>query len=156
MRVSRIHALLGLIFCIGALTQLGSGTCQTAGPKSFVRTFDDSSNWRIVEIKPEFHGGDKTWRMIVDTVAESYDLEVIEKDSGYLRSAWKYTFIKNQTVSENYRSRVVIKLNEGITQVKVKVESNWLSSDGWEIGYDTVLLEDIYSDIQGKLGRTIR
>jgi hypothetical protein len=157
MKVPRKHAVVGLLMCIAALTQLGQGACQTTGkPKSFVRTFDDSSNWRIVEIKPESQGAENTWRTIVDTVAEKYDLEVIEKESGYLRSAWKYTYVKHGAISENYRSRVVIKLDEKVLQAKVKVESHWLSSAGWELGYDTVLLEDIYSDIQGKIGRIVR
>lgn len=69
--------------------------------------------------------------MIVDTVALKYDLEVIEKDSGYLRSTWKYTTTgrkdsSSRVVVDNYRSRVIIKM-DGNGKARVKSESSWLA-----------------------------
>lgn len=152
-------ATAGLTACAGVLILMLGGACSTAGgggskPKSFVRTYDDS-NWRNVEIRDELKGED-VWRSIVDTVAAKYDLEVIEKDSFYLRTAFKYTYVVRKTVSENYRSRIVVKGDRDGKIVKIKVDSQWQSSTGWEQGYDLLLLEDIYSDIQGKVGRVVR
>ena len=74
-----------------------------------------------------------------------YDLEVIERDAGYIRSSWKYSYFSGDKVIDRYRSRIVVKL-KGVPDwktVQVKCESNWLDNKGWILGYDTRLLEDI-------------
>ena len=32
---------------------------------------------------------DKAWQVIVSTITEDFEIDVIEKDSGYLMTAWK-------------------------------------------------------------------
>lgn len=160
MTLRKRLAVLGMLLSAGALATL-SMACATAParPTSFVRTFDDSTAWKTVEVREDLIGKPDVWRMIVDTVALKYDLEVIEKDSGYLRTTWKFTASGRQDgtsrmVVDNYRSRVIIKLDAH--QVRLKSESSWLAQAGWENGYDTVLQQEVYSDIQGKVGRVTR
>lgn len=151
----RTKAVLWVVFSIIIFTFFSSG-CASRKPKSFIVTYDTSANWRVVEINSTFVGEtDKIWKTLVDTISAKYDLEVLQKDSGYLRTSWKYTLIKRGRVSDKYRSRIVVKSDIDFTQLKIKVESNWLESQGWVTGFDTNLLEEVYSDIQGKLGRVI-
>ena len=92
--------------------------------------------------------------MLVDTLSQKFDLEVLQKDAGYMRSAWKYTFYKGGKVSERYRSRMTVKLlGTPWDRAQIKCESNWLKGDEWEVGYDEAILDDVYKDIQGKLSR---
>lgn len=162
MRLRRGLASLGILFSVGALgaLSLACATAVKAPPTSFVKTFDDSSTWKTIEVRDDLVGKPDVWRMIVDTVALKYDLEVIEKDSGYLRSTWKYTTTgrkdsSSRVVVDNYRSRVIIKM-DGNGKARVKSESSWLGDLGWEMGYDTIVQQEVYSDLQGKIGRVTR
>jgi uncharacterized lipoprotein len=124
-------------------------------PKSFIVTYDQST-WRVIDIREDFKGKiNKIWETLVDTISEKYDLETINKDSGYLRTAWKYTYVVKSQISNKYRSRIVVKVDQDFNQLKIKCDSHWLGDNGWLQGYDTILLENIYSDVQGKLGRVI-
>lgn len=129
----------------------------TSLPRTFVATRDDPGVWKIVEIR-ESLTNEQVWTIIVDTISQKYDLEVLQKDGGYLRTSWKYTYLDGEKVSDRYRTRFVIKLSGAPNwdKAQLKCESNWLEDDGWISGYDTHLLEEIYGDIQGKLGRVRR
>jgi hypothetical protein len=131
--------------------------CATTPPETFMRTHDEPGIWKSVEIR-EGSTNDKIWEILVDTLSQKYDLEVLERDAGYIRSSWKYTFFEGEKVIDRYRSRIVVKLTGTPTwdKAQVKCESNWLDKHGWILGYDTRLLEDIYGDLQGKLGRVRR
>jgi hypothetical protein len=146
-RATILGAIAALIFVLGC----------SGPPKTFMKTFDEPGIWKTVDISTSINS-DQIWRLLVDTLSQRYDLEVLEKDSGYLRTSWKYTYIKGGKVTDRYRSRIVVKLNGSPwDQARVKCESNWLEKDkGWILGYDTRLLEDVYGDIQGKLGRVRR
>ena len=125
-------------------------------PKSFLKTYDEPGVWKTVDIRQDLDKG-KAWRDLVDTLSQKYDLEVLEKESGYLRTSWKYTYVRGGEISSRYRSRIVVKLlGDPWDKVQVKCESNWLEDQGWIMGYDIRLLEDVYGDIQGKLGRVRR
>ncbi|MFA5260937.1 MAG: hypothetical protein WC450_06910 [Candidatus Omnitrophota bacterium] len=145
-----LHISIGLIL---ALVLAGC----TSAPKTFMRTHDEPGIWKTVEIREEMEN-DKIWEVLVDTLSQKYDLEVVERGSGYIRSSWKYSYFSGQKVIDRYRSRVVVKIKGTPVwdTVQVKCESNWLDNKGWILGYDTLLLEDIYGDIQGKLGRVRR
>jgi len=143
-----------IVFIVGFLMIFSIG-CMA--PKSFMRTYGEQSSWKVVEVREDIKE-EELWIKLVDTLSQKYDLEVIEKKSGYLRTSWSYTtvdFFKN--IDDRYRSRILIKINKiGQLRVSIKCESNWLSSGGGESGYDSILLEDVYGDIQGKIGRVRR
>jgi hypothetical protein len=147
--------MLGLL----AICMITVGCSHKGGvpkPESFIVTHDATGDWRIIEIRNDLIGKkDTIWSVLVDTVSTKYDLETLSKETGYLRSSWKHTYIYNEQIISNYRSRIVVKIDDVKPELKIKVESNWLSDRGWLQGYDTILLKDIYSDIQGKVGRII-
>jgi hypothetical protein len=126
-------------------------------PRTFVATRDDPGVWKIVEIR-EGLTNEQVWTIIVDTISQKYDLEVLQKEGGYLRTSWKCTYLEGEKVSDRYRTRFVIKLSGSPSwdKAQLKCESNWMEDEGWIAGYDTQLLEEIYGDIQGKLGRVRR
>ena len=130
-----------------------------APPASFMRTHDDPGIWKSIDVR-EGLLKDDLWRTVVDTLSQKYDLEVITKDSGYVRTSWKYTYIipDRNIVSDRYRSRIIVKFSgEAWNVLQVKCESNWLEPKaGWVLGYDTRLLEDVYGDLQGRVGRIRR
>lgn len=126
-------------------------------PRTFVATRGDTGEWKVLEIR-EGMTNEQVWAIFVDTLSQKYDLEVIQKDGGYIRTAWKYTYLDGDKVSDRYRTRFVVKLSGSPSwdKAQLKCESNWLEDEGWISGYDSQLLEEMYGDIQGKIGRVRR
>jgi len=125
-------------------------------PATFLRTFDEPGTWKSIEVR-EGLTKDQLWRLVVDALAQKFDMEVLDKESGYIRTSWKYTYVIEEKIIENYRSRIIIKfLGEAWNTLQVKSEANWMEKGGWILGYDTRLLEDVYGDIQGRIGRIRR
>ena len=126
-------------------------------PRTFVANRSDTAEWKVLEIR-EGLSNDQAWAIYVDTLSQKYDLEVIQKDGGYIRTAWKFTFQDGEKISDRYRTRFVVKLSgtPNWDKAQLKCESNWLEDEGWIAGYDSHLLEEMYGDIQGKIGRVRR
>jgi len=124
--------------------------CKTA-PETFIKTMEPG--WKTVEVR-EGMEKEELWHAVLDTVARKYDIEVIAKDSGYLRSAWLHQI--TGTLREDYRSRIIVKFSQDWKKVDIKIESHFLVGGSWVIGYDFALLEDVYGDIQGKVGSVRR
>ena len=120
-------------------------------PTSFVKT--SVADWKTVEFRPNLER-ESAWRMIADTLAKNYDIEVIDKDSGYIRTAWMHT--TTGKVNERYRTRIISKIPLSDDRVEIKTEAHWLSDSGWVAGYDTIMMDQVYSDIQGSVGRVTR
>ena len=123
-----------------------------AAPKTFVKTMEPT--WAGVELRDDVTY-DKAWNTIVDTLVRRFDLEVLEKSDGYLRTNWLYTWTGK--VSENYRVRVAVKFSPDHEKCDIKSEAEYFRpGSGWVMGYDTRLLATIKSDIMGSIGRTTR
>jgi hypothetical protein len=150
---------LAVPIAIATSTVLLAVGCFSMMPSTFVRTHDEPGIWKSIEIKDGL-AKDDVWRTVVDALSQKYDLEVIEKESGYLRTSWKYTYVQpgQNSVSDRYRSRIVAKfMGDKWDVVQVKCESEWLEpNSGWIMGYDSRLLEDVFGDLQGRVGRVRR
>ena len=125
-------------------------------PETFLKTYDEPGVWKSIEVREGLTKED-AWKTVVDAIAQKFDLEVLDKESGYLRTSWKFSYIIQGKVSDKYRSRIIIKFQSGEAKlIQVKSEANWLETDGWILGYDTRLLEDVYGDLHGRIGRVRR
>ena len=58
-------------------------------PTTFVRTMEPS--WNTVEIRKDLTG-DQAWDAVVDLMARRFDIEVLSKTDGYLRTGWLYSW----------------------------------------------------------------
>jgi hypothetical protein len=100
-------------------------------------------------------GKDELWTAVVAVLSREFDVEVAQKDSGYVQTAWKRTYVVAKGVqSERYRARLVVKfLGADWRTVQVRSDALWYGGYDWEQGYDTILLEHAYGDLQGSIGR---
>jgi hypothetical protein len=111
------------------------------------------ATWASVEVRPEL-GYENAWNSVVDLLARRFDLEVISKDNGYIRTNWLYTW--TGVMSDNYRVRVTIKFSPDHTKVEVKSEAQFHGLEGWILGTDEALLQTLKTDIMGTVGRSTR
>jgi len=78
----------------------------------------------------------------------------MDKQSGYIRTGWIYTI--GGVTRQYYRGRIHVKFSANRRSLDMKTEAQYLEMGNWIPGYDSLLLEDAYSEILGKLGRTSR
>ena len=94
---------------------------------------------------------DKAFSTALDLLTEKYEMEMINKDGGYARSAWNYYKKSNGRSDNKKRVRVTMKFNHDRTQLSIKTEVQKLKRDEWIDGYDTRLGQQTRNDIQGVL-----
>jgi hypothetical protein len=120
-------------------------------PTTFTRTME--ATWAGIEVRPEL-GYENAWNSTVDLLTRRFDLEVISKDNGYIRTNWLYTW--TGVMSEDYRVRVTVKFSPDHKKLDVKSEAQFHTRSGWILGTDEALLQTLKTDIMGSVGRSTR
>ncbi|MDR3609962.1 MAG: hypothetical protein P4L27_05335 [Ignavibacteriaceae bacterium] len=118
-----------------------------AAPETFVRTTEPS--WARIEIRDDVKY-DRSWQTIYDLLVRNFDIEVAQKENGYIRTGWMYSWTGQ--VTDYYRVRITVKFPEDRKSVEIKSEAYFKDM----IGYDSRLLETYKTDIMGTIGRNTR
>ena len=135
-----------------------AGVALAAGcaPQTFVK---QPSGWKSIELRePLRNDYSEAWQTAVDTIARDYDIELLDKDSGYLRTTWKHGISGGSM--QRYRGRLTLKFDsvKDPAKAEVKTEASWYEDsafyEGWVFGYDSQFERDIYGALSGRLGRT--
>jgi hypothetical protein len=106
------------------------------------------AQWKIV-VPRQGISYDTLWQRIVDTLTDEFDIEVIEKDSGYLRTSWKH----HTEFLSQYRHRITVKVMRDPLKVKVKVQRQQYFNEAWQDwGTDEKLEKEILEELKGRIG----
>ena len=141
------------VFLLVALMPLTFG----CAPKTFIRTMDPG--WNAIEIREEL-SYDEAWKACVDLIARKFDIAILSKEDGYLRTGWLHSWTGK--LKESYKVRAVLKFTPDKRMVEVKSEAHHYSTglmgfwEGWEMGTDELLTTTLRTDIMGKVGRITR
>lgn len=111
--------------------------------------------WTGVELR-EGISYEEAWQEVVDVLAKKFELEMISREGGYVRTTWIHTWWKVGELTENYRVRAIVKFSPDKKRVDLKTEANYLEDNVWVLGTDTRLLQTVKTDIMGVVGRTTR
>lgn len=90
---------------------------------------------------------------VVDVLARRFDLEMISKDGGYVRTAWIHNWLDESQYDDSYRVRATVKFSARRDTVDVKTEAQYRDEIEWVMGTDTRLLEEVRSAVHGVVGR---
>lgn len=134
-----------LYFAI-VITTIILGGCA-ATPGTFIRTMEPG--WATIELREDVNY-DRAWTSIYDLLTRTFDIEIAQKENGYIRTGWIYTWTGKYT--EYYRVRVTVKFPENRKAVDIKSEAFYRDY----VGYDTRLLTTLKTDIMGSVGRVTR
>ncbi len=118
---------------------------------TFVQTLEPS--WATVEVREDL-SYDAAWSRVVDLLVKRFDIQIMSKEDGYIRTNWLYTWTGE--VLDHYRVRVTVKFAPNNEKLEIKTEAEYGGHGYWVIGYDTRLLETMKSDLMGTVGRTTR
>ena len=91
----------------------------------------------------------KSWNIIFSIVSKNFDVAMMDKNSGYIRSHWNYK--STGIVRDDYRTRVTIKFNLDKTNLELKSEANFKYNNNWIQGSDINSLETIKTDIKAMI-----
>lgn len=152
VKLNQTPKYLTIILIIAAFSLIVS-----CAPTTFVKTM--SPGWNTVEIRRDLTY-DNAWNSIVDVIAKEFDIEILSKEDGYIRTGWYFAWTGNLT--DFYRVRAIIKFNPARTLAEVKSEAHYYSKgflgigQGWQMGTDERLTTTLRTDIMGKIGRVTR
>jgi len=125
-------------------------------PHTFIRT--PEPGWNVVEIRDGL-AYDQVWDAVVDLLARRFDIEILSKADGYIRTGWLYTWTGKP--SDTYKVRAVIKFSPDRSMVEVKSEAwwhkeGWFGRRSWVLGTDDLLATTLRTDLMGQIGRVTR
>ncbi len=124
-----------------------------------------SSGWKSIALNDNLASDyDLSWQKAVDTIARDWDIEIMDKSSGYLRTSWQHGIsgVRGSWINR-YAGRLTIKFPDvktPIEKVDLKTEARWLTYDSWSgmsywvTGFDTTYQRDVFGALSGRLGRT--
>ena len=155
----RRMAILGVV---GAL-MLVSGCVTNVPPATYHETVDPG--WKVIPIREDMQF-ETAWQMLVDRIRKSYDIEIVDKDSGYLRTGWIYT--STGSARQDYKTRITTKFATDRKNLELKIDAAFhkiqrgavsgrtMQDYGWLPGSDSQLSDDVYGDLSALLGRVRR
>lgn len=128
--------------------------------------------WRELPVRADFQKNyDKIWQTAVNTILEhNFDIATMDKDSGYFRTLPNEKIVQMQT-NWHYKVQISIKLVStpgdpkanppvpaSVEKVRLQVSGEVTNVDSRGVmradflGYDQVLLQSLFQDLQAKLG----
>lgn len=128
--------------------------------------------WRELPVRADFQKNyDKVWQTAVNTILEhNFDIATMDKESGYFRTLPNGKIVNMQT-NWNYKVQISIKLvatpgdtrtnppvAANVEKVRLQVAGEVTNVDARGavradfLGYDQVLLQSLFQDLQAKLG----
>jgi len=120
-------------------------------PKSFLK--GQATQWHVFELRSDLDF-QHAWDALFDIVSNEFDLAMVLKDDGYIRTDWLYSY--GGRYDHEYRVRVTVRFTPDKRGVRVKTEAQFKEGDNWLLGVDSRLLTTLKTDIMGTVGRTTR
>jgi len=136
--------------CVSMLSLAVATACIQVTPPSFVETIN--TDWTTMPLKAGVTP-DQAWINALDIIMGSYDMEMINKDAAYARSAWTYAATRSGSLQGPYRTRVIFRLSPNKDALLLKVEAQSGGEGRWISGYDVDILNNIKQDITAIIGR---
>ena len=141
------------LFAVAIIAVPLMASCGAIAPKTFQRAVDGGS-WSSVMVRDGL-SYDRAFGEVMDVIGRRFELDMISKDGGYLRTNWIYTWNSKGKYTEKYRTRIVIKFSSDRSRVDIKSEAEFGGEPHWIKGFDTALLTQTKQDIMGVVGTTV-
>lgn len=139
-------------FLLTAVVFLMSACASSKAPP---RSFSSHSppGWTSIEIRDGV-GYDRAWQAVNSFLVRDFDLALVEKEIGYVRTEWLNYW--TGIYLENYRVRAMVKFSDRRDKIEVKTEAFHFNGKSWVPGTDSRLAANLTTGLMGLVGRTIR
>lgn len=129
--------------CLAAILMLAG----CASTNTFVVTSDAS--WAALTVRTDV-SYDQSWDRVVEYLSKRFDLEVLSRNDGYLRTNWCNTW--EGKMDDAYRVRVTLKFSPDRKTLEVKTEAEKGGAGHWVLGYDSRLTDITRKDLATLVG----
>jgi|SRR5574344_792937 hypothetical protein len=109
------------------------------------------AEWAKIQLSENFNY-DTAFNTVLDLITDKYEMDMINKDGGYIRTAWSYMRNKKGKQIKDQRIRVTIKFNHDRSQLQARTEVQKGGDDEWVDGEDVAASKQVRDDIHGVLG----
>ena len=144
------------IYAFGLLLIVSSAMfngCGTGAPDSFMRM--TKQYWEVVDVKPSLKYDD-AWQRVIYIVTKKFELEMISKEDGYVRSAFGPSYFTEDLTNDKYQVRIVAKFTPDRKKVEYKIESRIWTGKIWENGSDVRVAANMRKDFVNSLVEPIK
>lgn len=135
-------------FIIIVLIIVFSG-CGSGAPDSFMRM--TKQYWEVVNIKPSMAYND-AWERVIYIITKKFELEMISKEDGYVRSAYGPSYFTEDMQNDKYQVRIVAKFTPDKKKLEFKIESRIWDGKIFQNGSDVRVAANMRRDFLNSLG----
>lgn len=144
------------IYAIGLLLIASSALfngCGTGAPESFMRM--TKQYWEVIEVKASVKYDD-AWQRVIYIVTKKFELEMISKEDGYVRSAFGPSYFSEDMTNDKYQVRIVAKFTPDRKKVEYKIESRIWDGKIWLNGSDVRVAANMRKDFVNSLVEPVK
>ncbi|MEW5797835.1 MAG: hypothetical protein AB1728_02405 [Bacteroidota bacterium] len=123
--------------------------CGSGAPDSFMRM--TKQYWEVVDIKPSIKYND-AWERVIYIITKKFELEMISKEDGYVRSAFGPSYFTEDMQNDKYQVRIVAKFTPDHKKLEFKIESRIWDGKIFLNGSDVRVAANMRKDFLNSLG----
>ncbi|MEW6060345.1 MAG: hypothetical protein AB1600_00250 [Bacteroidota bacterium] len=133
---------------MGLATALLLFGCGTTAPDSFMRM--TKQYWEVIDIKPTIKYDD-AWERVIYIITKKFELEMISKEDGYVRSAFGPSYFTEDMQNDKYQVRIVVKFTPDHKRLEFKIEARVWDGKIWQNGSDVRVAANMRKDFLNSL-----
>ncbi|MCK9408577.1 MAG: hypothetical protein WCX28_06530 [Bacteriovoracaceae bacterium] len=123
--------------------------CGLGAPDSFMQM--NKQYWETMDIKQSVKYED-AWQRVIYIVTKKFELDMISKEDGYVRSAYCQSYFSEDMQNERYQIRIVAKFTPDRKKFEFKIESRIWDGKIWHNGSDVRVAANMRRDFMNSIG----
>ncbi|MFZ4622136.1 MAG: hypothetical protein ACOYNS_16370 [Bacteroidota bacterium] len=123
--------------------------CSLGAPDSFMQM--NRQYWESMDIKPSYKYDD-AWQRVIYIITKKFELEMISKEDGYVRSAYGQSYFTEDILNERYQIRIVAKFTPDRKKLEFKIESRMWDGKIFHNGSDIRVAANMRKDFLNSIG----
>lgn len=123
--------------------------CSLGAPDSFMQM--NRQYWELMDVKPSYKYED-AWQRVIYIITKKFELEMISKEDGYVRSAYGQSYFTEDIQNERYQIRIVAKFTPDRHKFEFKIESRMWDGKIWHNGSDIRVAANMRKDFLNSIG----
>jgi len=138
-----------LVQSIAAMTLFLFAGCGLGAPDSFMQM--NRQYWESMDVKSTVKYDD-AWQRVIYIITKKFELEMVSKEDGYVRSSYGQSYFTEDLQNERYQIRIVAKFTPDRKKLEFKIESRMWDGKIWHNGSDVRVAANMRKDFLNSLG----
>ena len=132
-----------------AVTVVAFAGCGLSAPDSFMQM--NRQYWETLDVKPAVKYDD-AWQRVIYIITKKFELEMISKEDGYVRSSYGQSYFTEDIQNERYQVRIVAKFSPDRKKFEFKIEARVWDGKIYHNGSDVRVAANMRKDFLNSIG----